>query len=147
MTRKLSIALLAIAAVLAVAVAVMAAAPAGEIEIGKAAGVAAGTKGQVKFTHEKHADLKCVDCHLPNNNLPNHLFWKTVDGVKDSIAFHTGRISETIHLSDHGAQVVETNCRRCHAELVSQIRENRRCWDCHRRISHKSTGTIATLTP
>ncbi len=97
--------------------------------------------------HSGHHLIKCIDCHLPNNNLANHLFWKTIEGVKDSIAFHTGRISETIHLSDHGAQVVETNCRRCHAELVSQIRENRRCWDCHRRISHKSTGTIATLTP
>ena len=63
MTRKLSTVLLAVAAVLVVAVAVWAAVPAGEIEIGKAAGVAAGTKGQVKFTHEKHKDLKCVDCH------------------------------------------------------------------------------------
>jgi cytochrome c nitrite reductase small subunit len=99
------------------------------------------------FHSGAHRNIKCVDCHLPNNNLPNHLFWKTVDGVKDSLAFHTGFVSETIHISDRGATVVEANCRRCHADLVSQIREDRRCWDCHRRISHKRTGTIATWTP
>lgn len=97
--------------------------------------------------HSGHHLIKCIDCHLPNNNLANHLLWKTIEGVKDSIAFHTGRVSETIHISDHGAAVVDSNCRRCHADLVSQIKENRRCWDCHRRISHKRTGTIATWTP
>ncbi|MHB9072677.1 MAG: cytochrome c nitrite reductase small subunit [Desulfobaccales bacterium] len=99
------------------------------------------------FHSGAHRSITCVDCHLPNNNLPNHLFWKTVDGVKDSLAFHAGFVSETIHISDRGATVVEANCRRCHADLVSQIKEDRRCWDCHRRISHKRTGTIATWTP
>jgi cytochrome c nitrite reductase small subunit len=99
------------------------------------------------FHSGAHKTIKCVDCHLPNNNLPNHLFWKTVDGVKDSLAFHTGFVSETIHISERGAAVVEDNCRRCHADLLAQIKETRRCWDCHRRISHKRTGTIATWTP
>jgi cytochrome c nitrite reductase small subunit len=99
------------------------------------------------FHSGAHKTIKCVDCHLPNNNLPNHLFWKTVDGVKDSLAFHTGFVSETIHISDRGATVVEANCRRCHADLLAQIKENRRCWDCHRRISHKRTGTIETRNP
>jgi cytochrome c nitrite reductase small subunit len=99
------------------------------------------------FHSGAHHNIKCVDCHLPNNNLPNHLFWKTVDGVKDSLAFHTGFVSETIHISDRGAAVVEGNCRRCHADLLAQIKENRRCWDCHRRMSHKRTGTIETRSP
>ncbi len=55
------------------------------------------------FHSGAHQNIKCVDCHLPNNNLANHLIWKTLDGVKDSLAFHTGRVSETIRISEHGA--------------------------------------------
>ena len=99
------------------------------------------------FHSGAHHRIKCIDCHLPNNNLANHLFWKSVEGVKDSLAFHTGRVSETIHISDHGAKVVLENCRRCHAETISRIHEDRRCWDCHRRLSHKRTGAIETRTP
>lgn len=97
--------------------------------------------------HGGHHRLKCVDCHLPNDNLASHLTWKTLEGVKDSVAFHAGRISETIRISNHGADVVQQNCQRCHAEIISRVAIDRRCWDCHRRISHKRTGNIETRTP
>jgi len=99
------------------------------------------------FYSGAHRRIKCVDCHLPNDHLANHLFRKSVDGVKDSLAFHTGFVSETIHISDRSAAVVEDNCRRCHTELLARIKENRRCWDCHRRISHKRPGTLETRNP
>ena len=99
------------------------------------------------FHSGAHRRIKCVDCHLPNDTLARHLAWKTVDGVKDAAAFHTGRISDPIRLSQHGATVVNDNCRRCHAEMISRINEDRQCWDCHRSLSHKRTGVIATLTP
>jgi len=99
------------------------------------------------FHSGAHQNIKCVDCHLPNNNLANHLFWKSVDGVKDTLAFHTGRVSETIRISEHGAAVVQGNCQRCHAEIISRVSIDRRCWDCHRRLSHKRTGAIETRTP
>jgi cytochrome c nitrite reductase small subunit len=99
------------------------------------------------FHSGAHQNIKCIDCHLPNDNLANHLFWKSVDGVKDSLAFHTGRVSETIRISAHGAAVVQNNCQRCHAEIVSRIHEDRRCWDCHRRMTHRQTGAIETRTP
>jgi cytochrome c nitrite reductase small subunit len=99
------------------------------------------------FHSGAHQNIKCVDCHLPNNNLANHLFWKSVDGVKDSLAFHTGRVSETIRISDHGAAVVQVNCQRCHAEVISRVAIDRRCWECHRRMTHRQTGAIETRTP
>jgi cytochrome c nitrite reductase small subunit len=99
------------------------------------------------FHSGAHQRTKCVDCHLPNDNFARHLVWKTMDGVKDALAFHTGRISDPISLSKHGAAVVQDNCRRCHAEIISRINEDRQCWDCHRGLSHKRTGSIATLTP
>jgi cytochrome c nitrite reductase small subunit len=94
-----------------------------------------------------HRRIKCVDCHLPNDNFAQHLTWKTIDGVKDFMAFHMGRVPDNMQISDHGAKVVQANCQRCHAELISRINEDRRCWDCHRRLSHKRTGAIETRTP
>ena len=35
------------------------------------------------FHSGAHRRIKCVDCHLPNDNLPNHC-GKTLDGVRDS---------------------------------------------------------------
>jgi len=99
------------------------------------------------FHSGAHQRVKCIDCHLPNNNLANHLLWKTVDGVKDTIKFHTGQVSEIIRISDHGAQVVADNCRRCHTELVSRVNIDRRCWDCHRSLPHRQTGIISTWSP
>ena len=99
------------------------------------------------FHSGAHHRIKCVDCHLPNDTFARHLAWKTLDGVKDVLAFHTGRISDLIRLTDHGAKVVLENCQRCHAETIARVNEDRRCWDCHRRISHKLTGTIETRTP
>ena len=99
------------------------------------------------FHSGAHRRVKCVDCHLPNDNLARHLAWKTMDGVKDAAAFHTGRISDPIRLSKHGAAVVQDNCRRCHGEIISRINEDRQCWDCHRNLSHKRAGAIAAMTP
>jgi len=99
------------------------------------------------FHSGAHQNIRCIDCHLPNDNLPHHLWAKTLEGVGDVVAFHTGRIPEPITLSEAGARVVVENCRRCHGELLARINEERRCWECHRRLSHRRTGAIATLTP
>jgi cytochrome c nitrite reductase small subunit len=94
-----------------------------------------------------HRRITCVDCHLPNDNLATHLTWKTLDGLKDFLSFHMGRVPDDMKISDHGAKVVLANCQRCHTELISRIQEDRKCWDCHRRLSHKRTGAIETRTP
>ncbi len=99
------------------------------------------------FHSGAHQNIKCIDCHLPNDNLPHHLWAKTLEGVSDVFAFHSGRVHDPIKLSDAGAKVVVANCRRCHSELLARINEERRCWECHRRMSHRSTGAIAALTP
>ena len=105
------------------------------------------TEYEAWFHSGAHHQVKCVDCHLPNDNLANHLLWKSVDGLKDTVKFHTGMVSDVIRISEHGAQVVEANCRRCHAELVSRVNIDRRCWECHRSLPHRQTGVIATWTP
>ncbi|MFZ2088491.1 MAG: cytochrome c nitrite reductase small subunit [Desulfobaccales bacterium] len=92
-----------------------------------------------------HRRIKCVDCHLPNDNLARHLTSKSLDGGKEFILFHTGQFSDDIRLSAHGAQVVRENCLRCHAETMARVNEDRNCWECHRRLSHKRTGAMATI--
>lgn len=97
------------------------------------------------FMHSgAHRRNKCVDCHLPNDNVAMHYIWKSIDGMKDVLFFQSGHVPERITLSDHGAKVVKANCIRCHSELVSQMDTSRNCWSCHRRITHTGTGSIET---
>ena len=92
-----------------------------------------------------HRRAKCVDCHLPNDNRGLHYLWKTLDGVKDALAFYSGRVPERITLSSRGGDVLQANCLRCHETTVTMIDTERECWSCHRRISHQRSGSMETL--
>ena len=94
-----------------------------------------------------HRRVKCVDCHLPNDNIAHHLAGKVFDGGQEFFIYHTGLVPEEIHLSDSGARVLKANCLRCHAETMARVNEDRNCWFCHRQLSHKLTGVRATLPP
>uniref|UniRef100_A0A7C4JQ74 Cytochrome c nitrite reductase small subunit n=1 Tax=Thermodesulfobacterium geofontis TaxID=1295609 RepID=A0A7C4JQ74_9BACT len=93
-----------------------------------------------------HNSLKCVDCHLPNDSKVNFYFWKTVEGGKELIIFYSGRVSDPIKASTHAKKIIQQNCIRCHEGMVSRITiSDRKCWDCHRRISHKHAGLRETI--
>ena len=93
------------------------------------------------FHNAGHRRLKCIDCHLPNDNFARHITWKGIEGMQDAFSFYSGRVPETIRLSEHGAEILHENCKRCHAETIALINEDRNCWQCHRRLSHRTTGT------
>jgi cytochrome c nitrite reductase small subunit len=92
-----------------------------------------------------HRRKACVDCHLPNENKFVHYLWKSIDGLKDLIIFHSGHVPEQIIISSHGQEVLQNNCIRCHETTVMLIDTKRKCWNCHKRISHIHTGIRATL--
>lgn len=92
-----------------------------------------------------HRRNACVDCHLPNRNKAVHYVWKSIDGMKDTLAFYSGRVPERIVISAHGREVLQDNCIRCHESTVAHIDQERPCWQCHRRIAHRGTGQILTL--
>lgn len=96
------------------------------------------------FHQGAHRRKFCIECHLPNENLPAHYVWKSIDGMKDVVFFYSGHVPEDIRISDHGRKTVQANCIRCHEEAVSRMDTSRLCWDCHRGITHKRTGTIET---
>ena len=91
-----------------------------------------------------HRRVRCVECHLPNDNFATHYVWKSIDGMKDFVYFHTGMVSERIALTGHGAKVLQSNCIRCHEQAVSQMDTTRECWSCHRQLRHRLTGVIAS---
>ena len=96
------------------------------------------------FHQGAHRRKACVECHLPGDNLASHYLWKSIDGMKDVVVFHSGRVPDDIRISAHGREVVRQNCVRCHETAVSMIDNGRLCWDCHRRITHARTGSIET---
>jgi cytochrome c nitrite reductase small subunit len=94
------------------------------------------------FHNAGHRRQKCIECHLPNDNAARHLALKGMTGMWDSFVFYSGRVPETIQISKDGAAIVKENCIRCHEQMVSRINEDRDCWQCHRRLSHKMTGSM-----
>ncbi|MDY0268918.1 cytochrome c nitrite reductase small subunit [Trichloromonas sp.] len=92
-----------------------------------------------------HRNIKCVDCHLPNQNATVHYIWKSIDGLKDAVLFYSGQVSDDIELTGHGRKVLQANCIRCHETTVSMIDDTRDCWKCHRGVQHQTSGTIQTL--
>ncbi len=91
-----------------------------------------------------HRSIRCVDCHLPHQNMPAYYLWKSIDGMKDVMIFYSGRVPETIEISQRQERVVQTNCIRCHEARVEMIDQQRRCWDCHRFLQHKLAGVRMT---
>jgi cytochrome c nitrite reductase small subunit len=89
------------------------------------------------FQSGGHARIKCVDCHLPNDNPVNHYIWKGIDGMKDLVLFNAGMFSERIDATPHARRTAQANCLRCHGGMVSRVSiEGRNCWNCHRSKFH-----------
>lgn len=92
-----------------------------------------------------HSGKRCVECHLPNQNEIIFYIWKSIDGLKDVVVFYSGRVPERIETTTHAKEVLQANCIRCHAQTVWHINQGRRCWDCHRRITHRFNGVRETV--
>lgn len=94
------------------------------------------------FHNAGHRAQKCIECHLPAGNMARHLAFKSMTGMWDAYVFYSGRVPEDIRISKTGAAIVKENCTRCHEQMMSRVSEDRNCWECHRRLSHKNTGTM-----
>lgn len=91
-----------------------------------------------------HRRISCVDCHLPNSHPVVHYIWKSIDGMKDMLVFHSGTVPERIALSSHGEKVLRENCVRCHETTVMMTDTSRNCWGCHRWVTHTRNAAIET---
>jgi cytochrome c nitrite reductase small subunit len=99
------------------------------------------------FQRSPHQSLdSCNECHLPNDSPVRHWFWDGVFGIKDWTKFNLAAYPQqpdSIQATAITRRMIQSNCERCHAELVGHINiAGRQCWDCHRSLRHRQTGLI-----
>jgi cytochrome c nitrite reductase small subunit len=108
------------------------------------------TTQYVTWQHSSHANVAtCNDCHVPHTSLAAQYGFKAEDGLWHSTVFTMRWEPQAIRLSERAVPVVENNCRRCHAAVVSDVSLAAhqsgalRCWECHREVPH---GTVRSLS-
>ena len=95
-----------------------------------------------------HRRVKCVDCHLPNDNIVHHLWRKKSSAAARSSWPSTRACTpRTSGCRTAAPRTLKANCLRCHAETMARVNEDRNCWFCHRQLRHRQTGVVATLPP
>jgi cytochrome c nitrite reductase small subunit len=74
--------------------------------------------GWQKGSH--HDVAVCIDCHLPHSFVSKYLT-KAENGYRHGKLFTTQTFEEPITVKPAGLAVLQSNCERCHAELVHDI--------------------------
>ena len=95
--------------------------------------------GWQKASH--HAVATCNDCHVSQATIPKYLV-KAEDGFWHSKGFTLQDFPEPIRIRPVSSKILQTNCVRCHHELVNDIlghgstggEEN--CVHCHAAVGH-----------
>lgn len=89
-----------------------------------------------------HAAAVCVECHLPTGFAAKYLA-KAENGFWHSKGFTLQDFHEPIRIKPENRMILQANCVRCHADLVSEIaapgeREAAavRCVTCHAQVGH-----------
>lgn len=85
-----------------------------------------------------HQAATCNDCHTPAG--PVGKYWvKATNGYHHSKAFTFGGYPDVIRARPESSEVVEANCRHCHADLVDSMpgRGAVSCIRCHASVGHQ----------
>ncbi len=83
-----------------------------------------------------HRAATCNDCHTPAGPISKYVV-KALNGYHHSMAFTMGGYPDAIRARPESAEVVEANCRRCHADLVDGISHGGgSCIHCHASVGH-----------
>lgn len=97
----------------------------------------------------------CNDCHVPQDNIFRHYFFKASDGLYHSTIFTLRLEPQVIRIREPGMRVVQENCVRCHYDIIHDVglqnvsgsdlqhEGGLRCVDCHRATPH---GEIRSLS-
>ena len=104
-------------------------------------------------SHREHAT--CGDCHVPQDNIFRHYYYKAKDGSRHAAIFTMRAEPDVIMMHEAGKMVVQENCIRCHDftnERVSAYHvtaqsarrgEGKLCFDCHRDVPHGTVRSAA----
>ena len=89
-----------------------------------------------------HAVATCVECHLPTTFAAKYLA-KAENGFWHSKGFTFQDFHEPVRIKPKNRMILQENCVRCHAELVSEIAAPHqpesaavRCVICHAQVGH-----------
>ena len=83
-----------------------------------------------------HEVATCNDCHTPSARASKYVV-KALNGWHHSKAFTTGEYPAAIQLRPSSREVVEGQCRSCHADLVAAVDgEGVSCIRCHDSVGH-----------
>ena len=74
--------------------------------------------GWLKSSH--HSTATCNDCHTPPGLIPKY-YVKAENGFWHSFYFTTGTYPEHIRARDVSRRITENACRRCHADITSDM--------------------------
>ncbi|MEO8178899.1 MAG: cytochrome c nitrite reductase small subunit [Deltaproteobacteria bacterium] len=99
--------------------------------------------GWQKGSH--HDVAVCIDCHLPHAFVSKYLT-KAENGYRHGKLFTTQTFEEPITIKPAGLAVLQSNCERCHADLVQDIvgsasgpsaeTDRPACIHCHWTVGH-----------
>ncbi len=84
-----------------------------------------------------HAAAVCNDCHAPATFGARYVV-KALNGWSHSSAFTTGHYPDAIAMHQRSRAVVESQCRRCHGDLVASMESGGEasCIRCHDQVGH-----------
>jgi cytochrome c nitrite reductase small subunit len=91
----------------------------------------------------------CNDCHVPHENVVAKYAFKAKDGLRHAAVFTLRAEPQVIRATPESAEVIQHNCRRCHASQLRDISalhgdRARNCTDCHRETPHGQVHSLAS---
>lgn len=100
------------------------------------------------ITHKMsvHANVTCNECHAPSGLLEKIPF-KAKAGAKDAYVNTFGHPGDLISAGIATKDVVNDNCKRCHANTnmgVASMEAKPYCTGCHRNVGHMRMKPIST---
>lgn len=99
----------------------------------------------------------CNDCHVPQDNVFRHYYFKATDGLYHSTIFTLRAEPQVIRIREPGKRVVQENCVRCHIDTIhitklANVRgddpahqEGLQCIDCHRATPHGEVNSLSAV--
>ncbi|MFZ6034004.1 MAG: cytochrome c nitrite reductase small subunit [Melioribacter sp.] len=98
----------------------------------------------------------CNDCHVPQDNIIEKLWFKANDGLRHATIFTLRLEPQVIQIKEAGKKAVQENCIRCHTNQIHPIalrainnrsvadQTERYCWECHRETPHGKVHSLSS---
>ncbi len=108
------------------------------------------------WLHSSHREnAMCNDCHVPHDSMVKKYVFKAQDGLRHATIYSLRKEPQVIRMHESGQEVVQSNCIRCHEQLLDgnnlihgdypqYIQGNAKlCWQCHREVPHGSLRSLS----